>query len=155
MLVIWLGELTGARGLTHLNTVRSKDYWISLLTPHFLPASLLSWTLCTTLHAWPMEQRLLCRRKADREWCIPPVDSISETINELLQPVPLPCSRNNVYHKTSRELGNSHAVVRAVEILSDHLSKRKLRDDNSKLQLVEVLKCKKEDVRTWLMRFQG
>lgn len=84
---------------------------------------------------------------------MPSVDRISETINEILQPVPLHCSRNNVYHKTLCELGNSHVAVIAVEIISDHLSKRKLRGDDSKLQLIEVLKCKHEDVKTSLVRF--
>lgn len=53
------------------------------------------------------------------------------------------------------ELRNSHVVVIPVEIISDHLSKGKLRGDNSKLQLIEVLKHKNEYVKTSLVRFQG
>lgn len=52
------------------------------------------------------------------------------------------------------ELRNSHVVVIPVEIISDHLSKGKLRGDDSKLQLIEVLKHQNEYVKTSLVRFQ-
>lgn len=53
----------------------------------------------------------LAESQADREWCIPPVDSIHENISEMLQPFTLPSSRNDVYHKILCELRNSHVVV--------------------------------------------
>lgn len=59
----------------------------------------------------------------------------------------------SVYHKTLCELRNSHIVLIAVKIISDCLSKRKLRGDNSKLQQIEVIKCKNEHVKTSPVRF--
>lgn len=93
--------------------------------------------------------------QADRERCIPPnVDSISETISFNVAAVSTVMLQKQCLLHNFSELRNSHVVVIPVEIISDHLSKGKLRGDDSKLQLIEVLKHQNEYVKTSLVRFQ-
>lgn len=67
-------------------------------------------------------QKKVVRQK---EGCMPLADSISEIITEMLHPFLLSCFRKDVYHKILYSL--STVVVIAIDIISVHLSKRKLR----------------------------
>lgn len=77
---------------------------------------------CITNGAETPLQKKVVKQK---ERCIPLADGISETISEMLHPFPLSCFRKDVYDKILCSL--SIVAVIAIEIMSLHLSKRKLR----------------------------